>query len=62
MIDEPTLTGDQFFVLCIWCSVKIRRDRLEDSYGACLQCFYRIVGEHLSSQIKTSENQYASER
>lgn len=54
MINEPTSTSDGFQVLCIWCGEQIRNDKNEDSFGTCLQCFYRIVGDQLNSQRRTS--------
>lgn len=53
---------DRFEVRCIWCGVKIRRDSFEDSHGACLKCFYRILNERLRAQRRYRLGQIVSDR
>ena len=60
-IDQQTLEG-RFEVRCIWCGVRIRKDRSEDSRGACLKCFYRILNERFRAQRRVRLGEGASDR
>ena len=51
-----------FHVVCIWCGVKIRDDKDEDTTGVCLKCFYRILNNHLHSQKKVAYGEFVSDR
>jgi hypothetical protein len=62
MIEGQTQAQNDFCVVCIWCGLSIRRESTENSYGICLQCFYRILSEQLRVQTRSSVNQFASER
>ncbi len=62
MNSEPSKSKREFQVICIWCGVKIRRDKSENSFAECLQCFYRILSERLLSHRRTGGSQFASER
>ena len=53
---------DRFEVRCIWCGVRIRRDSSEDSQGACLKCFYRILNERFRAQRRVRLGVVASDR
>ena len=62
MITEPVQMENDFEVLCVWCGVKIRSAKTEESYRTCLECFYRIVNEQLDSQRQTNTGLIASDR
>lgn len=62
MFDELTQLKNDFRVLCIWCGVEIRRDASENSFGTCLDCFYRNVCDQLNAQRPPSPSQFASDR
>jgi len=51
-----------FLVECAWCGAKIRDDKREDASGVCLQCFYQILSNHLSSQKRTALGEFVSDR
>ena len=51
-----------FLVECTWCGAKIRDDKQEDTSGVCLQCFYQILSNHLSSQKRTAFGEFVSDR
>ena len=51
-----------FQVVCIWCGVKIRDDKEQDSTGVCLKCFYKILSNHLSSQKRVGYGDFVSDR
>lgn len=51
-----------FLVQCVWCGAKIRDDKQEDIAGVCLQCFYQILSNHLSSQKRTAFGEFVSDR
>ena len=53
---------DTFLVQCTWCGAKIRDDKQEDTSGVCLQCFYQILSNHLSSQKRTAFGEFVSDR
>jgi hypothetical protein len=53
---------DRFEVSCICCGVRIRRDRLHDSQGLCLSCFYRILTERFRAQKKMRLGAMTSDR
>ncbi|MEP6637458.1 MAG: hypothetical protein ABJB97_12090 [Acidobacteriota bacterium] len=59
--ESRELTRD-FQVTCVWCGVKIRRDKSENTFAECLQCFYRILSEKLLSQTRTVAGESVSER
>lgn len=61
-MNNKSFQNNHFHVLCIWCGVEIRSDRDEDSFGICLQCFYRILSEQLRSHVRSGAGQFASER
>lgn len=52
----------KFEVRCIWCGVRIRWARSEDSRGACLKCFYRILNERLRAQRRARLGEACSDR
>jgi len=52
----------RFEVRCIWCGVRIRKDSFEDSHGACLKCFYRILNERLRAQRRVRLGEVVSDR
>jgi len=56
------LKARQFHVVCIWCGVKIREDKEEDTTGVCLKCFYQILSNHLQSQKKVAYGEFVSDR
>ena len=60
-VDKDKIEG-RFEVRCIWCGVRIRRDHWEDSHGACLNCFYRILNEHLRAQRRVRLGEVVSDR
>jgi len=60
MRQKPGHIRKDFQVLCVWCGAKIRKDRDENSFGVCLQCFYRILDEYLRAQ--KGSGQFASDR
>lgn len=49
-------------VTCSWCGAKIREHREVDRSGVCLQCFYKMLSNHLSSQKKTPYGNFVSDR
>ena len=51
-----------FPVQCTWCGAKIRDNNEEDTSGVCLQCFYQILSNHLSSQKRTAFGEFVSDR
>ena len=53
---------NSFLVQCVWCGAKIRDDKQEDTSGVCLQCFYQILSNHLSSQKRTAFGEFVSDR
>ena len=53
---------ENFRVLCIWCSAKIRDDEHEDASGLCLKCFYQLINEHLRNQKASGDSYFVSER
>ena len=53
---------NMFLVLCIWCGATIRDDKQEDASGVCLQCFYKILGNHLSTQKRSAYGEFVSDR
>ena len=60
-VDKKKIEG-RFEVRCIWCGVRIRRDSSEDSHGACLKCFYRILNERFRAQRRVRLGEFASDR
>ncbi|MGH9906511.1 MAG: hypothetical protein ACRD8U_13130 [Pyrinomonadaceae bacterium] len=62
MIDELIQLNDDFRIFCLWCGIEIRRDASEDSFGTCLDCFYRSVWDQLNAQRPLTPNQFASDR
>ena len=62
MKKKETRVNRDFQVTCVWCGKRIRRDETENSYAECLQCFYRILSERLSSQPRVPLNQFVSDR
>ena len=59
---KPKETPNSFLVQCIWCGTKIRDDKQEDASGACLQCFYRILSNHLDAQKHSVYGEFVSDR
>ena len=59
--DKEKIEG-RFEVRCIWCGVRIRMDYSEDSNGACLKCFYRILNERLRAQRRVRLGEVVSDR
>lgn len=53
---------DVYVVQCVWCGAKIREDKVEDTNGVCLRCFYQILGNHLESQKRTVNGESVSDR
>lgn len=53
---------DLYVVECVWCGAKIREDKEENTDGVCLKCFYRIMGNHLQSQKRTTYGEFVSDR
>lgn len=51
-----------FLVQCIWCGATIRDDKQEDASGVCLQCFYRMLSNHLSAQKRSPYGEFVSDR
>ena len=51
-----------FLVQCIWCGTKIREDEHEDATGVCLQCFYKILSNHLQAQKGVTHGEFVSDR
>jgi DNA-directed RNA polymerase subunit RPC12/RpoP len=51
-----------FLVQCIWCGMKIRDDKEEESKGVCLKCFYQILSNHLRAQKRTVYGEFVSDR
>lgn len=51
-----------FLVECAWCGSKIRDDEQENTSGVCLQCFYQLLSNHLSSQKRSAYGEFASDR
>ena len=51
-----------FQVSCVWCGTKIRENKQEDTTGVCLQCFYRILSNHLRSQKSAEHGEFVSDR
>ena len=51
-----------FPVVCVWCGVKIRDDKEQDTTGVCLKCFYQILSNHLQSQKKVVYGEFVSDR
>ena len=51
-----------FLVQCTWCGAKIRDANQEDTSGVCLQCFYQILSNQLSSQKRTLLGEFVSDR
>ena len=51
-----------FFIKCIWCGSKIRDDKVEDSTGVCLKCFYQILSNHLQAQKRVVYGEFVSDR
>ena len=58
----PERNEDTFTVQCIWCGAKIRDNEQEDASGVCLQCFYQILSNHLSSQNRSAYGEFVSDR
>jgi len=59
---KVTVAKVRFRVVCVWCGSEIREDKHGDEQGICLQCFYRILGDHLMSQKRSHAREYASDR
>ena len=59
--DKEKIQG-RFEVRCSWCGVRIRMDCSEDSNGACLKCFYRILSERFRAQRRVRLGEVVSER
>jgi DNA-directed RNA polymerase subunit RPC12/RpoP len=55
-------TKETFVVQCIWCGTKIRDDKGEDTTGVCLECFYKILNNHLHAQKQTVYGEFVSDR
>ena len=54
---------EQLYVVeCIWCGVKIRADKEEDTDAVCLKCFYQMLSNHLQSQKRTAYGEFVSDR
>lgn len=53
---------EAFLVQCVWCGAKIRDDKQEETAGVCLQCFYQILSNHLSSQTRSVYGEFVSDR
>ena len=51
-----------FHVVCVWCGVKIRDDKQEDTSGVCLKCFYKMLSNHLASQKRVAYGEFVSDR
>ena len=49
-------------VQCIWCGSKIREDNQEEAEGVCLECFYKILNNHLHAQKQTVYGEFVSDR
>jgi hypothetical protein len=49
-------------VQCIWCGAKIRDDKEEEASGVCLNCFYKILSNHLQAQKSVVPGEYVSDR
>jgi hypothetical protein len=62
MTKEKVRPVEKFEVRCVWCGVRIRRDKLEDSQGLCLTCFYRILNERLLTQRRVRLGEVVSDR
>ena len=54
---------EQLYVVeCVWCGVKIRGDKDEDTDAVCLKCFYQMLSNHLQSQKRTAYGDFVSDR
>jgi hypothetical protein len=51
-----------FVVRCIWCGLKIRDDKEEETTGVCLKCFYQILSNHLRAQKRVAYGDFVSDR
>ena len=54
-------TDTTFVVQCIWCGSKIREDK-EEAEGVCLECFYKILNNHLHAQKQAAYGEFVSDR
>ena len=54
-------TDNTFMVQCIWCGSKIREDK-EETEGVCLECFYKILNNHLHAQKQAANGEFVSDR
>jgi DNA-directed RNA polymerase subunit RPC12/RpoP len=55
-------TKETFVVQCIWCGATIRDDKTEETSGVCLECFYKILNNHLHAQKQTVYGEFVSDR
>jgi DNA-directed RNA polymerase subunit RPC12/RpoP len=62
MARKLTIAKAKFRVVCVWCGSEIREDKHEDEQGVCLKCFYRMLGDHLTSQRRSRAGEFVSER
>lgn len=62
MATDKEKIEDRFEVRCIWCGVRIRRNSSEDSHGACLKCFYRLLNERFRAQRRVRLDETVSDR
>lgn len=61
-MNESTQDRDLYMIECNWCGAKIRDDTAEDTTGVCLQCFYRMLTNHLQSQKRSAYGDFVSDR
>jgi hypothetical protein len=61
MRGENSQGRSDFKVVCTWCGGLIRLSNIKDSRGMCLQCYARLLNEHLRPQGASSSAR-ASER
>jgi DNA-directed RNA polymerase subunit RPC12/RpoP len=59
---KPNDSETTFLVECVWCGSKIRDDNEENTSAVCLQCFYRILSNHLSAQKQSAYGEFVSDR
>lgn len=59
---KVTVAKVRFRVICVWCGSEIREDKHENEQGICLKCFYRMLKDHLSTQRRPHQVEFASDR
>lgn len=48
--------------VCTWCGVVIRHNNVKESFGMCLRCYARMLGEHSRRYYETGRAFKSSER